>query len=489
MPTLNLGKVRPVYKGTWDADTTYEAYDWVLYNGAAYIAITDAPAGYQPDSQAEVWGVFGGKGDKGEKSDPGTPGAQGPEGAQGAQGEQGPQGIQGEQGVKGTTFIPSVDADGNLSWENDGGLSNPDPINIKGPVGPSIPISDALDSESSSTAASSKAVKAAYDKAAAAQSAADTAAKNSDTADKLSTARTISLTGDVTGSKTFDGSADADIAATLKNSGVTAGNYGPSANATPGYGATFQVPFFTVDEKGRVTSAATRTVKIPAASSVTNISGNAATATRLQTARTITVKTTTTGSGSKASLIYNQSGSVSFNGTGNVTINVPIVKLSNCNCDCGGCGSSCFIDGYFTTVRGSVHISELIEGDVLIDIHGVKHKVKHILYAPVSGKRVVAMREAIFTEDHIILEGARICAVNVERAMQAVSVYSEGRELGRYIALPDGEPEENFDERDGSGLMEYLPVVEGPGPVWADFSGVIVQLPVTMETLVCEDGE
>ena len=55
MPTLNLGKVRPVYKGTWDADTTYEAYDWVLYNGAAYIAITDAPAGYQPDSQAEVW--------------------------------------------------------------------------------------------------------------------------------------------------------------------------------------------------------------------------------------------------------------------------------------------------------------------------------------------------------------------------------------------------------------------------------------------------
>ena len=173
MPTLNLGKVRPVYKGTWDADTTYEAYDWVLYNGTAYIAITDAPAGYQPDSQAEVWGVFGGKGDKGEKGDPGTPGAQGPEGAQGAQGEQGPQGVPGEQGSKGTTFIPSVDADGNLSWENDGGLSNPDPINIKGPAGPSIPISDALNSESSSTAASSKAVKAAYDKAAAAQSAAD----------------------------------------------------------------------------------------------------------------------------------------------------------------------------------------------------------------------------------------------------------------------------------------------------------------------------
>ena len=32
-------------------------------------------------------------------------------------------------------FIPSVDADGWLSWTNDGGLPNPDPVNIKGPPG------------------------------------------------------------------------------------------------------------------------------------------------------------------------------------------------------------------------------------------------------------------------------------------------------------------------------------------------------------------
>lgn len=175
MPTLNLGKVRPVYKGTYDAETAYEAYDWVLYENMAYIALVDIPAGYQPDSHPEQWGVFGGRGEKGEKGDPGTPGQQGPEGEQGIQGEQGPQGIQGEQGVKGTTFTPAVDADGNLSWTNDGGLTNPASVNIKGPAGPSIPISDAVNSESSTTAASSKAVKTAYDKANSAASAASTA--------------------------------------------------------------------------------------------------------------------------------------------------------------------------------------------------------------------------------------------------------------------------------------------------------------------------
>lgn len=36
----------------------------------------------------------------------------------------------------GYTFTPSVDADGNLSWSNDGGLANPETTNIRGPEGP-----------------------------------------------------------------------------------------------------------------------------------------------------------------------------------------------------------------------------------------------------------------------------------------------------------------------------------------------------------------
>ena len=42
----------------------------------------------------------------------------------------------GADGKNGATFFPSVDAAGNLSWTNDGGLANPDPVNIAGPQGP-----------------------------------------------------------------------------------------------------------------------------------------------------------------------------------------------------------------------------------------------------------------------------------------------------------------------------------------------------------------
>ena len=45
------------------------------------------------------------------------------------------------------------------------------------------------------------------------------------TADKLATARTFTLAGDVTGSASFDGSVNVSISATIKNSGITAGTY------------------------------------------------------------------------------------------------------------------------------------------------------------------------------------------------------------------------------------------------------------------------
>lgn len=131
-----------------------------------------------------------------------------------------------------------------------------------GQPGTDVTLSDAVDSDSSTTAASSKAVKTAYDKAVTAQSAANTAdskaqaaqsaaqtaqsaaetadgkaeaaqraaeealasadaAKeaassgdttgNAATATKLQTARTISLIGAVTGSASFDGSEDITI--------------------------------------------------------------------------------------------------------------------------------------------------------------------------------------------------------------------------------------------------------------------------------------
>lgn len=85
---------------------------------------------------------------------------------------------------------------------------------------------------------------------------------NAATATQFSANKSVTLTGDVTG--TTSSKAGWSVATTLANSGVTAGSYGPSDNATPAYGATFNVPYITVDVKGRITAATTKTVKIPA---------------------------------------------------------------------------------------------------------------------------------------------------------------------------------------------------------------------------------
>lgn len=45
------------------------------------------------------------------------------------------QGAAGEKGEDGAVFIPSVDANGNISWTNNGGLENPVTRNIRGPKG------------------------------------------------------------------------------------------------------------------------------------------------------------------------------------------------------------------------------------------------------------------------------------------------------------------------------------------------------------------
>ena len=84
---------------------------------------------------------------------------------------------------------------------------------------------------------------------------------NAGTATTLATPRTIALSGDATGSASFNGSANATIAATLATSGVTAGTYNNSATTvTP----------ITVDAKGRVTSTGAAVTIAPAYSSITS---------------------------------------------------------------------------------------------------------------------------------------------------------------------------------------------------------------------------
>ena len=59
----------------------------------------------------------------------------GPQGERGEAGKDGVDGSDGADGKDGSTFTPSVSEDGTLSWTNDGGLDNPETVNIKGPKG------------------------------------------------------------------------------------------------------------------------------------------------------------------------------------------------------------------------------------------------------------------------------------------------------------------------------------------------------------------
>lgn len=114
--------------------------------------------------------IRGAKGDAGAQGPKGDTGAQGPKGDDGvsptvavektggvatvtitdaagahtftvSDGAKGDTGDTGATGAAGATYTPSVDADGNLSWSNSGGLDNPETVNIKGPAGetPTIP--------------------------------------------------------------------------------------------------------------------------------------------------------------------------------------------------------------------------------------------------------------------------------------------------------------------------------------------------------------
>ena len=75
----------------------------------------------------------------------------------------------------------------------------------------------------------------------------------------LSTARSISATGDAAWTVNFDGSANATAALTLANTGVTATTYGTST----------AVPTIAIDGKGRITSASNTNIAFP----VTTVNG------------------------------------------------------------------------------------------------------------------------------------------------------------------------------------------------------------------------
>lgn len=108
-------------------------FDGTNWNNAGKI---QGPQG--PQGPVGPQGPKGDPGPQGIKGDPGEKGEQGLKGDTGPQGEQGPVGPKGEQGntgARGITFTPVIDSKGNISWSNDGGLENPQTVNITGPQG------------------------------------------------------------------------------------------------------------------------------------------------------------------------------------------------------------------------------------------------------------------------------------------------------------------------------------------------------------------
>ena len=95
---------------------------------------------------------------------------------------------------------------------------------------------------------------------------------------------------------------------------VTAGVIGQKTNESVAFGGTIDIPYADYDANGHIVSKGERTVTLPAAP--TSVTGNAGTASKLETARTIT-------------LAGDVSGSVSFDGSDNVSITTTVADDSH----------------------------------------------------------------------------------------------------------------------------------------------------------------
>ena len=110
MSKYTLGKVAPVYRGTYDSSTSYNELDIVFDNtsGRSFIAKKPVNGNSLPTAgniENDYWGLVAEKGEPGEPGKVGPTGPQGKQGTMGPSGEQGPKGDQGDQGPRGPQGI------------------------------------------------------------------------------------------------------------------------------------------------------------------------------------------------------------------------------------------------------------------------------------------------------------------------------------------------------------------------------------------------
>lgn len=142
MPSMTLGRVRPVFQGEYSSAKAYVVLDRVTLNGEVWECVKDASAGTAPqDNSSTFWVKIGVKGPQGERGLQGIQGPAGADGAKGDPGDTGPQGPQGIQGPKGDTG--DTGPRGPAGEKGDTGTQGPagpkgDP-GIQGPEGPQGP--------------------------------------------------------------------------------------------------------------------------------------------------------------------------------------------------------------------------------------------------------------------------------------------------------------------------------------------------------------
>ena len=142
MPSMTLGRVRPVFQGEYSSAKAYAVLDRVTLNGEVWECVKDAPASTAPqDNSSTFWVKIGAKGPQGERGLQGIQGPAGADGAKGDPGDAGPQGPQGIPGPKGDTG--DTGPRGPAGEKGDTGPQGPagpqgDP-GIQGPEGPQGP--------------------------------------------------------------------------------------------------------------------------------------------------------------------------------------------------------------------------------------------------------------------------------------------------------------------------------------------------------------
>lgn len=287
------------------------------------------------------------------------------------------------------------------------------------------------------------------------------------------TARTLSFTGDVTGSASVNGSANVATAMTLANSGVTAGTYksvtvdakgrvtagtavvtglvtATAASGTANTATTNTNTFLnivetvgatpsTVGTSTQITGAGTVTVTSDTAGKLTitgaqNITGNAATATKLATARTIN--------------------GVSFNGTANITVadstkvplaggtmtgnltlndNVQVRLGSSADCIMYHNGTHTYID---QNVTGDLYVrNNRTGGTIFLQADSTGGVLQNVLQAGVGADNACVLFAA--GADKLTTTAAGVSVTGTITATGNITAFSDARLKDNITKIPD----------------------------------------------------